>query len=523
MPSELWKPALPAVIRRSSVRLTAAALLLAGTLAGAGAQASYAIYVGRALTADGSVLLGGTGEEPSSHWLERVPRRRHEPGSMITVGATERARYPARLSTIPQVPETFAYLTMNYTSFAGFPAPLTNGGLNEHQVAVRDVWSPSRDELRAMTPRDQTGPQYSDLARMALERARSAREAVEIVGALIDEHGYVTYGGNSHLFADAEEGWVMIEYAGGQGLWIAERLGPDEIRASYPGYVQEVPLDFRQRDDWLGSANFVDFAVEQGWYDPASGDPFDADVVYGLGGTLRDPGLNYVSPGQIERELAARAPVTVAGLMAMVRDPRIADDQAGYGQVAHLRPDLPYPELALLWVAPTSSVTAPFLPWWIGVGSIPPEYGVHRYLMENAGPTFIDAEFQLQEATPFAGRLFRQLIYYTCAFPDEHLARVQTLLGAFEAETRTSLPAMERAAVLALDAGEPAVAGTVLTTFAEARAAAALQLGRALVDAIGADVRLRHGIPAAPAGADLNGGGVSVNCLTDIDPDRVGG
>ena len=34
---------------------------------------------------------------------------------------------------------------MNYSAFAGFPAPLTNGGLNEHHVAARDIWSPSRE------------------------------------------------------------------------------------------------------------------------------------------------------------------------------------------------------------------------------------------------------------------------------------------------------------------------------------------------------------------------------------------
>ena len=76
---------------------------------------------------------------------------------------------------------------MNYSAFAGFPAPLTNGGLNEHHVAGRDVWSPSRDELRKMTPKPQTGLNYSDLSRIAMERARTAREAVEIVGELIDE------------------------------------------------------------------------------------------------------------------------------------------------------------------------------------------------------------------------------------------------------------------------------------------------------------------------------------------------
>lgn len=115
-----------------------------------------------------------------------------------------------------------------------------------------------------------------------MERAKSAREAVQVIGALIDEYGYSTYGGNSHLFADEEEGWVLLNFAGGQGLWIAERLGPDDIRMSYPGYIGDIPLDFQQRDDFMGSANFIDFAVAQGWFDAGSGDAFNVTKIYGV-------------------------------------------------------------------------------------------------------------------------------------------------------------------------------------------------------------------------------------------------
>lgn len=69
-----------------------------------------------------------------------------------------------------------------------------------------------------MTPDGQTGPQYSDLSRIAMEDASTAEEAVTILGEMIDEHGYTTYGGNSHLFADENEGWVFVEFAGGAGL-----------------------------------------------------------------------------------------------------------------------------------------------------------------------------------------------------------------------------------------------------------------------------------------------------------------
>ncbi|MDH4105611.1 MAG: C69 family dipeptidase, partial [Gammaproteobacteria bacterium] len=261
----------------------AAALLLALSFGCTQAFASYAIYVGKNLSADGSVLIGGSGDEVSSHWLEIVPGATYPEGSTVTVGVTDEAETPGHLMEIPQARQTFRFLTMNYSDYKGFPAPLTNGGLNEHNVAARDVWSPSRKELVAMTPRPQSGPQYSDLSRIAMQRARTAREAVEIVGALIDAHGYSDYGGNSHMFADQNEGWVLIEFAGGKGLWIAERLGPDDVRISYPGYIREVPLDFHKSRDFMGSKNFISFAVEQGWYDPAAGKPFDVNEVYSVG------------------------------------------------------------------------------------------------------------------------------------------------------------------------------------------------------------------------------------------------
>ena len=45
-----------------------------------------------------------------------------------------------------------------------------------------------------------------------------------MAGEMIDKYGYATYGGNSHFFADAHEGWVLIDFAGGKGLWVAERV-----------------------------------------------------------------------------------------------------------------------------------------------------------------------------------------------------------------------------------------------------------------------------------------------------------
>lgn len=449
------------------------------------ALASYAIYVGKNLTEDGSVLIGGSGDEVSSHWLEVVPERDHAEGATITVGVTEKAFMPGNLMEIPQAGRTFRYLTMNYTEYEGFPPPLTNGGLNEHNVAGRDVWSPSRRELVELTPSPQSGPQYSDLSRIAMERARSAREAVEIIGALIDEYGYSTYGGNSHMFADENEGWVLIDFAGGQGLWIAERLGPDEVRMSYPGYIREIPLDFQASDDYMGSENFIDFAVEQGWYELDSGDPFDVGRIYG------DDEARYPRT-EMEVELRAAAPVSLREFMDAVRDPRISKDSTGYGQVARLK-DRGRRDLNLLWVAPTGSVTAPFIPYRVGVRAIAPQFGKHRYLSKGEATRFLTTDWQIQEATEFAGRTFKRLMYFTCEHPDKFLPEVTEALTAFEDRLIAEQAAVAEIAETLFAAEKTELAREYLTEYSRTTGAEALRLGNALVDSIEARTELLFG------------------------------
>ena len=119
---------------------------------------SYGIYIGRNHTADGIPYLAGYGDEPSSHWLEIMPRTAHAPGDTITVGVTPQADMPGRLTEIPQAGETARNIRVSYSYYLGVPAPLTNGGLNEYGVAVRDIWSTSRQALIDMTPTDAIRP-----------------------------------------------------------------------------------------------------------------------------------------------------------------------------------------------------------------------------------------------------------------------------------------------------------------------------------------------------------------------------
>ncbi|KAK7429175.1 hypothetical protein QQZ08_004390 [Neonectria magnoliae] len=500
------------------------ALALA-TLAASPVSASYAFYVGKNLTADGSVLVGGTGEEVSSHWLQLFPERDHASNATITVGVTKNAVIPGELIQIPQASHTLRYLSMEYSDYEGFPAPLTNGGLNEKGVAVRDVWADNRQELIDMTPTPQHGLQYSDLARVVMERASTAREGVEIIGDLIAKHGEATYGGNSHLIADQDEGWIVWEMAGGAGLWAAQHLGPNEVKVLYPGYIEDFPVDFNDSSDFMGSDNIVSFAVEQGWWSSASGKPFNIFNVYGPQDpqyTARDGGYKYMSQAALENATLAMAPVTEEDLMARVRDYRIADDEAGYGQVVSLRAGVDR-DLLRMWIAPTTSVASPFVPWWLGVQSVPPEFGEHRYLTTGASSSFLNPDYQLQEASVFAGRVFKRVLYYMCSAPKTYLPVVTTMLTGFEAQSRTQVSDwVEKTARVLIAQGQREAAQKLLTFYSHTRASETLQIGQTMVQSLDGYIKLT-GHWRDPKGSEINDAGEgaeTVNCLVGYDPDQ---
>lgn len=465
-------------------------LLVFLLMSSSAAMASFAIYVGKNLTVDGSSFLAGYGDEPSSHWLEIIPRREHPEGTMIRAGVDEKAIYPGELIQIPQVRVTWKYITHNYSAYAGFPAPLTNGGLNEHGVAVRDVWSSSRSELVQMIPNPQRGVNYSDLSRIAMERARTAREAVEIIGDLMNRYSYATYGGNSHLFADTDEGWIVINFAGGKGLWVAQRLGPDDIRVSRPGYIGEVPLDYQERPDYMGSPNLISFAVEQGWYDPKSNTPFDVNKIYGIG---RGPAGSAVT----ERLQSKAGKI---GLQDMIAELRIAaTDSSGYGQVAHLRKGV-HPELRVLWVAATSCTTAPFVPIHMGATDVPPEFKWHRYLTEGEASVFMKPERQGLESTRSAFYEFKRLFYLVKENEKTFLREVTGAMEAFETRLIRKQPTIEAIATSLFETGKPDLARQFLTYYSTTELMNGLRLGQALTESIDARTKLLFGVrqPASP-------------------------
>lgn len=456
---------------------------------------SYGIYIGRNHTADGLPYLAGYGDEPSSHWLEIMPATEHAGDATITVGVEPNADMPGVRTEIPQARRTARHLRVSYSYYLGVPAPITNGGLNEHGVAVRDIWSPSRAELIEMTPKDQTGPNYSDLARIVVERARTAREGVEIIGTLIAQHGYSTYGGNSHIIADPDEAWVVIEFAGGRGLWVAERLGPDSIRASRPGYIQAIPT--APDDDFLFPHHFISTAEDLGWYDRASG-PFDVNAIYGDG---KGP---WQGVAWIEQEMRTRAArpekIGLADVFWSISTGRLTGDTAGYGQVVplvHPRHD----GLRVMWHAPVGPVTAPLVPVFLGQSAVPDAYGRHRYLTTGEDHRFLDMRKQTEdpdaassvpqgiETGSSAVYDFKRLMHL--AFQDEGvLAETDGHWRRMEARLGRELGEVLRSAELLYEAREDLLAERLLTQSSSSWLRAALNDAQAL--AASAHVRLRE-------------------------------
>jgi|SRR5579871_5871391 len=461
---------------------------------------SYGLYIGRNRTSDGVSYLAGYGDEPSSHWLEIVPRAQHSTAEKIIVGVTQEADLPGHLVDIPQVGETARHIRVSYSYFRGMPAPLTNGGLNEHGVAVRDIWSPSRPELIALTPEDQTGPSYSDLARLVLERARTAREGVVLIGELIAEHGHSTYGGNSHLIADADEGWVVIECAGGKKLWAAERLGPDSIRASRPGYIGDIPISGND-SNFLYSPNLVSFAIERGWYDPTSNQPFNFNHIYG-DGNGRWAGAEWIE-GEMKTRAERPQKIGIEDIIWAIRTPRLTGDTAGYGQLVPLtRPE--FNELRVLWHAPIGPIVAPLVPVFMGMRSVPEEFRQHRYLTTGESARFIDGRKQAAvsivsqsvEATRSAAQIFKRLLYLTLQHYEIFLPEIAAAWEAHERHLVKMQESVAKAGAVLMAAGEGERALDYLTYFGTTELLRGLDIAEKLSAAV--EARSRHLCVPAP-------------------------
>jgi dipeptidase len=428
------------------------------------------VVVGRNRSATGSVLIAHSEElgRNSAHKVEVCPRRTPATGESYPLFSGGGLAQP------PALPR---YIATKIFDKRHYPGEHT-GGVNEHGVAVANNMALMRGvpEARAydVIP---GGVIWTELLQLALERARSAREAVTLIGELSGTHGLSCDSGTMVAVADPRDAW-WVELAR-EGQWVAQRVSPDEVAMRANCYrIREV--DFADHDRFLCSPTLVDHARERGWYRDG---PFDFAAVYGDPGNQEDA-YNLDRHRAFEGGCLQLETVALPDLMQFLREvyegtplyrtrPDGSPFRTGMRTIARmnteascvleLRPELP-PHLGhRMWCSLSTSLTGVYLPFHLGIETVEPHFA-----RATAGYDPRSVYWLFTELAKLADYGYSKVI-----------GSITATWRAFEAETFAALPAVEtRAAGL----GETE-ACALLTDFDRGRAEAAIEtLERLLTD-----------------------------------------
>jgi hypothetical protein len=115
-------------------------------------------------------------------------------------------------------------------------------------------------------------------------------------------------------------------------------------------------------------------------------------------------------------------------------------------------------------------------------------------LTKGESTRFVTPDWQIQEATEFAGRTFKRLMYFTCDHPDKFLPEVTEALTAFENRLIDDMASVEETSNALFDNGHEDLALKYLTEYSGNAASSALKLGNALLGSIEARTRVLYGL-----------------------------
>ncbi len=217
------------------------------------------LLVTKGASADGSAFLVYTNDGEWLYQLTNKAAADHQPGDSLEFPAGKNGK-PGKIS---QVPHTFAVI--------GFQ-------MNEHQLAVGETTFTGREELWNHSKY----LQYWHLMSLALERAKTAREAILVITSLVEEYGYGSEG-ESFSLVDPNEAWILEMVGTGDGgegaIWVAVKI-PDGNIAAHANMARIGEFPLNDPENCLYSKNAISFAIEKGYYKPESGEPFRFNEVY---------------------------------------------------------------------------------------------------------------------------------------------------------------------------------------------------------------------------------------------------
>mgnify|MGYP000292815824 FL=1 len=226
-------------------RLLMAVVLLTAFVVNGWACTNF--IVGKKASADGSVIVSYSADSYGMFgWLYHYPAATHPEGAMREIHDWDTGKY---LGKIKEAKQTYNVV----------------GNMNEFQVTIAETTFGGRPELV-----DTTGVMdYGSLIYVALQRSRTAKEAIKIMTDLVKEYGYYS-SGESFSIADPNEAWIMEMIGKGPGVkgavWVAVRI-PDDCIAAHANQSRIHKFNMNDKDNCLYSPDVISFAREKGYFE----------------------------------------------------------------------------------------------------------------------------------------------------------------------------------------------------------------------------------------------------------------
>ena len=416
------------------------------------------VIIGKAASKTGRVLVGHNEDDTDSIvYLHLVPRISHKEGETIT--------FPDGKAVIPQVSETCAY----YWSEIRCPDGISfaDGFVNEYGVAV--VSNACRPCKTTEDEPQDVGLGYG-LRRLVAERAKTAREGVEIAAALVEAHGY--FSARAYTISDKNEAWVFQVPTGRR--YVAKRVGDDEI-FYIPNWFTIHHVDFNDTDHkkFYFSKDLAEYPARHGWYKPAKEgcfDDFDFAEAYQEGEPkehcfLRASGAWEILLGRKPEDIRpfsvkAEKKYGVEDIKAVLRshlEGTAVDSTNGYDKTPHplisticngmttescvieFNDDV---NLTCLWRASQKPCVSPYIPYYMGMNKVPKGYGWAGPLTAQVSHFFVDDnEFDYDPSKAYWA--FRTLQYFTeLNYKDTH-EEIQASIKDLEAQWLLQQPTVE--------------------------------------------------------------------------------
>ena len=210
------------------------------------ASACTNFIVGKGASVDGSVMCTYNADDYGMFiGLAHYAADTHPKGTMRKIIDWDTKKYHGE---IPEAPQTYNVI----------------GNINEFQVTIGETTYGGREEMV-----DTTGIiDYGSLIYIALQRSKTAREAIKVMTSLAEKYGYNSEG-ETFTICDPNEAWIM-EMMGCGGdkkqkvVWVAVRI-PDNAICGHANQSR-IGVFSQYKTEVLHSKNVVSFAKEKGWY-----------------------------------------------------------------------------------------------------------------------------------------------------------------------------------------------------------------------------------------------------------------